>query len=169
MILLSVFIITNIVIFCSYAIIAYFVVPSLNVTYKITKYSGFAFFLTCALTHLDLAWHAMFGIVLDRAEFISWHMLGIHIPQAIAVSVFTYSLYKEVGKAKNSFMLRSYPELINQLLSNLDSMRPHIIEEHIKLLNESYKNLEAIKTTLKATMDGTDSNEQTDHKGHRQD
>lgn len=87
----------NIGIFSGYLFVAIFIMPALSVQMKRTKIGGPLFFLTCGLTHLDLAIHSWTQTPMD---YTSLHALGIHIPQFIAVYMFFSGIYLEFVKGK---------------------------------------------------------------------
>jgi hypothetical protein len=93
-----VFVLTNIVIACGYVFVATKILPKIQVTLLRTKIGGVMFLSLCGATHLDMAYHALFEHGMTFAEMAtSWHMLAIHIPQAVAVWLFVTGLYIEVG------------------------------------------------------------------------
>lgn len=96
--LLFVFVMANVLITCGYIYLAVQVVPRVRVTLRRTKIGGIGFFLLCAGTHLDMAYHALFYPGKSIQDmFISPEMLAIHVPQAVAVWLFVTGLYVEVG------------------------------------------------------------------------
>lgn len=92
------FFLSNLGIFGGYLFVAFVVVPSMQVELVQTKAGGFFFFLTCGLTHLELAIHSYVRGGLDLANLLSWHMLTIHCVQVIAVWLFVWGLYQEFVK-----------------------------------------------------------------------
>lgn len=89
------FAIINLGIFCGYVFLSAFIAPKLKVEYLITKIGGALFFLTCGLTHLELAAHSWSNTPFDLT---SWHMLAVHVPQLLSVWLFVGGLYKEFVK-----------------------------------------------------------------------
>lgn len=89
------FALLNLVIVFGYLFVAFFVMPYMDIR-KWTKIWGALFFLTCALTHIELATHAYlnepFGFL---AGHVDWHMWLVHIPQAFSVWGFVTGLYRE--------------------------------------------------------------------------
>jgi hypothetical protein len=93
-----VFILANVVIACGYGFVAAKILPKIQVTLLRTKIGGVAFLTLCGATHLDMAYHTLFAHDMTFAEMAtSWHMLAIHVPQAVAVWLFVTGLYIEVG------------------------------------------------------------------------
>lgn len=96
---LFLFVLVNITITLGYVFLAATVVPKVPVTLVQTKVGGVGFFLLCGLTHTDMALSALFHPEMTMGEMAtSWHMLAIHIPQAICVWLFVTGLYIEVGR-----------------------------------------------------------------------
>lgn len=91
----AVFIASNLVIFFGYLVIAGYVAPRINLRRWTTRISGVVFFFTCGLTHLEIAYHTSAG-GWEGNDLVSWHMLAIHIPQAVAVAFFVHGLYVEL-------------------------------------------------------------------------
>ena len=92
----AIFVATNPAIMFGYGFIATRVAPLLPVRLP-TLTGAFAFFMLCAMTHLDQVIHTL-G---DQSE--SWgeisreeHMLLIHIPQAVAVWIFATGFFLDL-------------------------------------------------------------------------
>lgn len=51
------------------------------------------FFITCGATHAHEFLHALNGSDIGREDWASWHMLAIHVPQAISVYVAIWGLW----------------------------------------------------------------------------
>lgn len=95
----ALFIASNIVIVLGYMFLAAVVVPRMTVRLHRTRYGGIVFFLTCAMTHLDMVYHYVFASDEPIGQVYSeWHMLVIHVPQALAVWAFVTGLYLELVK-----------------------------------------------------------------------
>lgn len=94
------FFISNIAIFLGYAFVAVFVMPHFPVKLKKTKFGGVVFFITCGLTHIEHALHTFDGGQYERGDLLSWHMIIIHVIQAISVWFFVTGLYEEFGQMK---------------------------------------------------------------------
>ncbi len=98
-ILLFIFVLSNVAITAGYAFLAVAVVPRVAVKLARTKLGGVGFFLLCGLTHLHMAYQALFdqgamGYAYMAVEPI---MLLIHVPQAICVWLFVTGVYIEMG------------------------------------------------------------------------
>ncbi len=77
-----------------YIYIAIMIAPKLLITNKHTKYGGIGFFIFCALTHMDLVFHAAnFGYLWSNVHLAI--MALICIPQVFAIWVFIAGLNKE--------------------------------------------------------------------------
>lgn len=87
----------NVGIFSGYLFLAFFVIPALKVRLIRTKIGGILFFLTCGLTHAELAAHAGSDSPLI---FTSFHMMAIHMVQLVAVWLFVSGLYQEFVKER---------------------------------------------------------------------
>ncbi len=58
--------------------------------------AGLSFFLLCGLTHVELAIHAFFNLrVINVDGTVDWHMLAIHIPQAVSIWFFLWAMQLE--------------------------------------------------------------------------
>lgn len=90
--------VSNFGIFLGYVFIALVIVPAFPVRMVQTKIGGGLFFLTCGLTHLELAAHSVIEGGLDYGSMLSWHMLAIHAIQVFAVWLFVWGLYQEFVK-----------------------------------------------------------------------
>lgn len=90
-----VFVLVNLGIVAGYMFLAGVVVPRTNAQLRSTRWGGVVFFLTCGLTHLELAVHAAADQPITLADFESWHMLAVHVVQVIAVWFFVIGLYRE--------------------------------------------------------------------------
>lgn len=91
------FVAANLIIFLGYVFVAAVVVPRVTMRLKRTRWGGVVFFLTCGLTHLDMVYHYVFAESERIGDVYSeWHMLLIHVPQAIAVWAFVTGLYLEL-------------------------------------------------------------------------
>lgn len=53
----------------------------------VTVVAAIVFFASCALTHVHDLGHAVSGEPVTPADFSSWHMVLIHVPQAVAIWV----------------------------------------------------------------------------------
>lgn len=154
---LLVFVIANVIIFSSYLLIARYVVPNLNLRFISTKYGGAGFFLLCAATHIELTLHAFTQEPLDLT---SWHMIIIHILQAIAVVVFTTSLYKEVGAAKGRLLnLSKNTNVVKNLISDIEYLQQEeLIQENSVLVQEALANLKIVEDSLSGIVYGRHGN-----------
>lgn len=94
--LLVIFVLSNLAIASGYIYAASAVVPQMKARRWQTKVGGILFFLTCGLTHLELALHAAAETAGGLSDFESWHMIAIHLVQACAVWLFLTSLYREL-------------------------------------------------------------------------
>ncbi len=62
--------------------------------------AGLSFFLLCGLTHVELAFHAFFNLrVINLDGSVDWHMLLIHIPQAVSIWAFLWAMQLETPPA----------------------------------------------------------------------
>lgn len=91
----TLFFLSNLGIFFGYLFVAVKVAPNFKISKLYTKIGGIVFFVTCGLTHADLALHAWAQEAITYNDFVSPHMLGIHFVQVIAVWVFVLGLYNE--------------------------------------------------------------------------
>jgi hypothetical protein len=92
-VLVMVAIISNLAIAFAYLGIGLYVTPKFNLAgtshgSRLAKLAGLTFFVTCAITHLELASHAT-GEIISAIEtqagwLISWHGIITHAVQAIA-------------------------------------------------------------------------------------
>lgn len=94
--MLGLFVVANMGIFAGYVFAATAVAPRLLVRLRRTKVGGIIFFLTCGLTHLELAVHAATHVDIDTPEFTSPHMVAIHLVQVVAVWMFLTGIYREL-------------------------------------------------------------------------
>lgn len=154
---LAIFIITNVAIFLGYVFIARFVVPSLNIRFRSTLFGGTAFFLLCATTHMELAAHALFDDPLTVLEFTSWHMMIIHTLQAIAVWVFTFGLYREVGNSKSRLLnLSKNKTVIKNLISDIEYLQQEaMIQENSALIQGALADLRTVEQSINEISHGT--------------
>lgn len=95
---------TNMIIFFGYFVIAAYIAPRINLQRWSTRIGGVIFFITCGLTHLELAVHVNSSW---PDYWRSWHMLLIHPIQAVAVAVFIRGLYLELLANDRSVWTRS--------------------------------------------------------------
>lgn len=112
------FFVANIAIFLGYLFVAVFVMPHFPVKLLKTKIGGVVFFVTCGLTHIEHALHTFGGGEYERGDLLSWHMLVIHVIQAISVWFFVTGLYEEFGK------MRTLSELERRLEEEHDDAVP---------------------------------------------
>jgi hypothetical protein len=86
--LVVVFVASNVAIALAYLVLGFYVSPRFNIVgvpwgVKVTKYAMLAFFLFCAITHLEQIIHVLAEP--DAQDFLlSWHMVVTHFLQAIA-------------------------------------------------------------------------------------
>lgn len=101
----TIFVASNWVIVLGYVAIALYIAPFMDTKYWYTKVGGAVFFATCAMTHLEMVTHALtrtsMGFTSGRVE---WHMIAIHIVQAVSVFVFIFGLYKEFVSGQGSWL-----------------------------------------------------------------
>lgn len=90
-----IFIVANTAIALGYMFVAVFVAPNFGIRLTRTKIGGVLFFVTCGLTHLELALHTLMREPLTIAELTSWHMLTIHVVQAFSIWFFVTGLWQE--------------------------------------------------------------------------
>lgn len=92
----------NIMIALGYVLAATTAVPGFNpvlwtkirVRRTRTQVAGFVFFVSCAITHVELGVHALTGIT--TADLVSWHMLTHVVVQIVAVFTFVHGVYQEL-------------------------------------------------------------------------
>lgn len=96
----ALFALSNVAIFLGYAFVAVFVMPHFPVKLGKTRWGGVVFFLTCGLTHMEHTAHAFGGGSYGRGDLLAWHMIVIHVVQAISVWFFVSGLYEEFGKMR---------------------------------------------------------------------
>lgn len=91
------FILCNVTIFAGYVFLAAVVVPRATARLWRTRVGGIGFFFTCGLTHLEQALHYLYGNneVFSRMA-VEWHMMAIHLVQAVCVWMFVTGLYLEM-------------------------------------------------------------------------
>lgn len=73
-----------------------------------TRVAGFLFFVTCAITHVEIGLHALGrnGFLLD--DLTSFHMFAHMIVQVVALYVFIHGVYDEVlSRAETNVSTRS--------------------------------------------------------------
>ena len=82
---------TNLAISFAYLAIGVYITPKFSLAApssgsRLAKLCGLAFFVTCGITHLELALHASAagGAAADERWLVSWHGLAIHAVQAVA-------------------------------------------------------------------------------------
>ena len=95
-VLLFVFVIANLAITGGYAYLALAVVPKVAIEMRRTQLGGIGFFLLCGATHLGMAWTALVDEHYARMA-TSWHMLAVHVPQAVCVWLFVTGVFIETG------------------------------------------------------------------------
>lgn len=92
---LATFVSSNGFIVLGYLFLAFFVVPYMQIRLR-TRWWGAVFFIMCALTHLELMVHGALREPLGLMDGdISYHMVVVHLIQAISVWGFVTNLYKE--------------------------------------------------------------------------
>lgn len=105
MILHDVNTVANLLIVVGYILVPFFWLPYLPLT-KFVLFSGIAFFLTCAMTHLAMA----FG--LEHAPWMVWN----HVIQAVSVLCFVLGFSRLLKRAaslarqKQPYLTRDYLE-----------------------------------------------------------
>lgn len=101
------FFLSNVGIFLGYIFVAIFVMPHFPVSLLRTKIGGVVFFVSCGLTHIEHAIHTFDGGSYGRGDLLSWHMILIHVAQAVSVWFFVTGLYEEFGKMDRFSSLES--------------------------------------------------------------
>ena len=91
---LTVAVAMNLIIAAAYAAIGIWITPKFQLGpiswgTRIARLSGLIFFLTCALTHVEMALHAT-----DTSWQTEWHGLSLHVVQAIAGWTFLIAAVK---------------------------------------------------------------------------
>lgn len=86
-------VVMNFTIALAYVGIGIYVAPSFDIDVgrmgaQIARVAGMLFFITCAGTHFELAWHALTDPPRVGEWFVAWHGLIIHTIQGIAGWVF---------------------------------------------------------------------------------
>lgn len=91
--------VSNLVIAASYAAIGLYLAPRFDAAVpdrrmRLAKLAAVAFFVTCAMTHLDLAWHVhtrsgiFTGAAWTPGQTVPVHFLLVHTVQALAAPLF---------------------------------------------------------------------------------
>ena len=96
--MIVVFVMANLAIALAYFVLGIYVAPRFDIVgspwgVKVTKYAMLTFFLLCALTHIELIVHVLEEPKGQVQWMLSWHMVLIHVFQAIAApiaAVFTW-------------------------------------------------------------------------------
>lgn len=146
---LALFIAVNVGIFIGYMTIARYIMPNLNVQYRSTKYGGAVFFATCAATHAELAIHAWTDTPITRDDLTSWHMMLVHIPQFIAVWVFTYGLAKEVRISNaGRLQLSKLQNVLRNTVSEIEGMKSRVTEDDTRLLEEALISVRSVERNI---------------------
>ena len=96
--LLYLFVLSNIFIVCGYFFVGLRIVPNTGVNMLRTKIGGILFFITCGITHMEMAWHAFTGEGFTIEHMISFPMVINHMVQALSVWMFVTGLYIEFVK-----------------------------------------------------------------------
>ena len=89
------FVVANLLIASGYVLVAIGVAPHVQASTPLARVGGVFFFLLCGATHMEFVihWWADEAITID--EFGSWHMVLVHVPQAISVFWFIAGLHAE--------------------------------------------------------------------------
>lgn len=90
-----IFFLSNVGILAGYLFVGLVIIPKAHVHLARTKWGGGIFFVACALTHAELAFHALVQGSMDVDDLLSVHMVVIHLIQAVALWVFVSGLYVE--------------------------------------------------------------------------
>ena len=91
-----VFVLANVAITLGYFYLGAFVAPHFKLDVRRTRIAGAIFFITCGLTHLEMAGHAWFTPNQSFMDtMLTWHSMVIHVVQAIAVWLFVTGLYRQ--------------------------------------------------------------------------
>ena len=94
------FMASNVAILAGYTFVAFKVTPLLPVA-DITRWGSLAFFLFCASTHADQVLHTLGDHDETWGEIAAeWHMLLIHVPQAVAVWVFALGFFVDLRRLR---------------------------------------------------------------------
>ena len=96
--MIVVFVMANLAIALAYFVLGLYVSPRFDIVgspwgVQVTKYAMLAFFLFCALTHVELAFHVLEEPRQNIQWMLTWHMILIHVLQAVAApiaAVFTW-------------------------------------------------------------------------------
>ena len=92
-----IFVVSNLAIFAGYVFLAGVVVPRATARLLRTRVGGIGFFFTCGLTHLEQVLHYLYGGRVTFPELArEYHMLVVHVVQAICVWLFVTGLYIEM-------------------------------------------------------------------------
>lgn len=89
----------QIVIAMAYFFIGWKVVKRLPVS-KATKFFGILFFAGCAATHLDMLIHLLWVPTTYHSAGLQWHMLAIHVPQAIGAWGFAMNFFRDLDRER---------------------------------------------------------------------
>jgi len=93
----------NLAITAGYIFVGVTVAPSFDLKRNWAKVGGIVFFITCGLTHLEMAFYALSSQVAHSAHLgISFFSFANHFIQVIAVWTFVVGLYLEYVADKKS-------------------------------------------------------------------
>ena len=123
---------TNLAIAVAYLGIGLFVAPKFDLAApswgsRLAKLCGLAFFVTCGITHLELAAHASgeidAAVDSQAAWLVSWHGLLVHTVQSLAGLGFLAlaSRYLQVRIYNKQYYERVLDERIRQIESQLEA------------------------------------------------
>lgn len=94
------FVASNVFIALGYGFIAFRVLPLFPIRLP-SAVGAVAFFLLCASTHVDQVYHTLDDKTETWGEIVnSWHMLLIHVPQALAVWVFAIGFFVDLRRLR---------------------------------------------------------------------
>jgi len=82
----------NLGITLAYLFVGLVVVPYFDVKRNWVKWAGMVFFITCGLTHLEMAHHALFGA---EHHPLTWFTITNHTVQVVATWIFVIGMYLE--------------------------------------------------------------------------
>ncbi len=69
---------------------------------RVTWFAGLSFFALCGLTHIELALHGLFEVPMVAPEngAIPWHVMLVHIPQAVSIWAFLWTIQRQPGESR---------------------------------------------------------------------
>jgi hypothetical protein len=130
--LVVVAVIANFVIAGGYAGIGAWIVPKFDIAapsagLRATKVAGGVFFFTCAITHADMAFHAMTNTPMSYTEV---HYILNHVIQAIAAPAFLILASRYM--AIRIMNRRHYVEVLDRRIQEVEIERERLVKEAVR-------------------------------------